>query len=798
MLKWIGRGLAALLVLAGLLALVVWLLLRASLPHYDGELALPGLSAPVSISRDASGMVDIEAANEADMARALGFVHGQERFFEMDLTRRVAAGELSALLGERALETDRRNRLHRLRARSAASIEAIAGSRIDVLRAYTEGVNAGLSALGTRPWPYLLLRQSPMPWTEVDTALTGYAMFFDLQDEANSRELTLWRIREASPPALAALLLRDGTSWDAPLFGTARGDAVLPTADVLDLRTLPQPAPDKPEAAMAELAAPGSNNFAAGAAATADGRAIVAGDMHLGLRAPSLWYRARLRYADASAAEGRVDVAGVTLPGVPGIIAGSTPHLAWAFTNSYGDWADFFRIDFTDAARRHYRTPDGEAAIVVHREVIAVAGGDDETLDVRETRWGPIAHDEADGSALALRWTAQLAGSLNLGLFDLARAPDLDAALRAAREAGVPAQNLLLGDAGGRIAWRLVGRIPARVGGCDPQTPLRPLEGCDWTGWHPVDAALQPELVDPPSARLWTANARVTDGELLALIGDAGYALGARQKQIAEAMLATAPIDEPALLALQLDDRAIFLERWNTLLRRTAASLPGDAQDIADAAADWNGHAAVDSSGYRITRAFRLEVLGRIRSGLVGPARVALGEDFLMPDLPQLEGVAWPLIEQRPAHLLPPRFGSWDELLSDAATSAATKVRKGTGNAPKPGPLTARVWGEANTSHVCHPLAGALPGPVGRALCMKAEPLPGDAQMPRVQAPAFGASQRMAVSPAHRESGIFQLPGGQDAHPLSPFWGAGHADWADGRPAPFLPGPAVATLRLRP
>lgn len=792
MAMWIRRALVALLVLIGGGALAAWLLLRGSLPTVDGELVLPGLSAPVTVSRDAVGMVDIEAANEADMARALGFMHGQERFFEMDLTRRVAAGELSALFGKRALATDRRNRLHRLRARSEAALGEIAGERAEVLRAYTEGVNAGLASLPVRPWPYLLLRQAPRPWTEVDAALTGYAMFFDLQDEANSRELALWRIRDALPAPLAALVLRDGTAWDAPLFGSARGDAVLPTADLVDLRTLPRP--EAPTTApMAEPAAPGSNNFAAGAGATADGRAIVAGDMHLGLRAPSLWYRARLRYADPAAPDGRVDVAGVTLPGVPGVIAGSTTRVAWAFTNSYGDWLDFFRIDFVDPARTRYRTPEGDEAVVVHREVIEVAGGDAETLDVRETRWGPIAHDEADGSALALRWTAQQPGSLDFGLLDMARAADLDAALRVARDIGVPAQNMLLGDAGGRIAWRLVGRIPARIGGCDPQAPLRPLEGCDWQGWHPLDAPLQPELVDPPNGRLWTANARVADGELLALIGDAGYALGARQKQIAEAMLAAAPIDEPALLALQLDDRARFLERWNTLLRAVAAG-GADAPwpDIAEAAADWDGHASVGSSGYRLTRAFRLAVLARVRDGLLGPAKVALGERFVVPDLPQLEGVAWPLVEQRPPHLLPPGFESWDALLADAALAAAKDVR-----GRRDGPLTARTWGEANTSAVCHPLAAAL-GPLRPALCMPAEPLPGDGQMPRVQAPAFGASQRMVVSPAHRDRAVFQLPGGQSGHPLSPDWGAGHEAWARGEPAPFLPGPARSRLQLRP
>lgn len=799
MARWLVRGVLAAFALLVVAAVALWLALRASVPSYEGEIALPGLSAPVELSRDALGVVTVDAANPLDMARALGFVHGQERFFEMDLMRRLSAGELAALLGERALPTDRRNRLHRLRARVSVAMPVIVGPHAELLAAYTEGVNAGLDALAVRPWPYLLLRQQPQPWRTEDTVLAGYALFFDLQDELNSREKALWRIRQHLPPALAALLLRDGTRWDAPLFGEARGDALLPGPEVVDLRQLPQPPIDAPAATLAEPAAPGSNNFAAGRGATADGRAIIAGDMHLNLRAPGIWFRARLRYADPTAPGGRVDVTGVTLPGIPGVIAGSNGHVAWAFTNSYGDWLDLVDVRYADAQGQRYRTPEGDSPVMVHEETLAVAGGRDERLEVRETRWGPILPETSDelpdGQALALRWTAHLPGALDFGLLGLTRAGDLEAGLAVAREAGMPVQNLLLGDRSGRIAWRLTGRIPKRVGGCDPQIPLDPLAGCDWSGWWPAEALLQPESLDPPSGRLWTANARVTDGELLALIGDSGYALGARQKQIAEAMTAAGPIDEPRLLALQLDDRARFLEPWNRLLRGQIATLPDDAERaaLAEVAADWDGHASIDSAGYRLTRAFRLQVLARIRDGLLGPAWAALGEDFVKPDLPQLEGVAWPLVEQRPAHLLPPRFADWDALLLDALRAAASEVR-----GDRRGPLLERTWGEANTARICHPLAAALPSLMRPWLCMPADPLPGDAQMPRVQGPSFGASQRMVVAPGHEAGGFFHLPGGQVGHPLSPYWGAGHTDWVEGRPSPFLPGPPHARLRLLP
>jgi hypothetical protein len=163
-----------------------WWLLRGSLPMLEGELALPGLSAPVQVERDANGVASIHAANAVDAARALGFVHGQERFFEMDLLRRSAAGELSELFGAIAVDKDKSVRVHRLRARTEASLAAVAGTRMPQLAAYGEGVNQGLASLRSKPWPYLLLRVQPRPWQPADTALAGYAMFFDLQDDSNS------------------------------------------------------------------------------------------------------------------------------------------------------------------------------------------------------------------------------------------------------------------------------------------------------------------------------------------------------------------------------------------------------------------------------------------------------------------------------------------------------------------------------------------------------------------------------------------------------------------------------------
>ena len=796
MAKWLKRLAFSLLALLLLAAFAAWWLLRGSLPQLDGELSLSGLSAPVSVQRDKLGVVTIDAANETDAMRALGYVHAQERFFEMDLMRRTAAGELAELFGPVAVDTDKEHRVHRFRARVVQNLDAIAGDKLPVLKAYVDGVNAGLAGLKVRPWPYLLLRTEPKPWQLADSPLVGYAMYFDLQDSTNARELAMWKIKQVVPPALFALLSHDGTSWDAPLMGKSRGDAVLPTADKLDLRKLPAPK----RADAGELPVPrelGSNNFAVSGALTKDGRTIVANDMHLTLRAPNIWFRTQLRYRDPRASGGTVDVGGFTLSGIPAIVVGSNGHVAWGFTNSYGDWLDWAKLPpcrpFTNCA--------GNSE---HVESIKVAGSTPAKLVVRETLWGPVLHDEADGSTLSLRWTAHLPGSMQFVVSDLAYAKDLTQALATADHASIPAQNLVVVDSHGRSAWKLLGAIPRRDAGCDrmvaagiqrfgpePASPGTPHDNGSCTPWK-LGPGPSPQLIDLPSHRFWTANSRVVDGDALKQIGDGGYVLGARAKQIRDDLFAKKKFTERDLLAIQLDDRALFQTRWWQLLREEAARTKTPALgELAAAAKTWQDRATIDSISYRIVRNWRLAVHKRIGDGLTAPAQVVLGKDFLMPALPQLEGVAWPLVTQRPMHLLSRQYGSWDALFEDAAREVRDELTA-------KGPLSERTWGEQNTARICHPLAGALPAFAKRVLCMPFEPLPGDVAMPRVQSPNMGASERMVVSPGHEADGIIHMPGGQSGHPLSPFWGAGHDDWVHGRPTPFLPGKAEHTLRIMP
>ncbi len=813
MARWFRR-IAGTVMLLGVLALAgVWLALRASLPTYEGEQALAGIAAAAQVERDELGTATIRAASRADAMRVLGYVHAQERWFEMDLSRRRAAGELAALLGPALLESDRSIRGHRLRARAEAAVARLPADQRALLDAYVDGANAGLAALGTRPWQYLLLRQQPQPWTAADSVLVVHAMFITLTGPANNRELAFGAIRRHAPPALAALFdpgLGDdpaahaGTPWDAPLDGPALPVARLPRADEVDLRQL-DPALFGREHAIGGDLVSGSNAFAIAGARTPHGAGIVQNDMHLGLGVPNIWFRARLEYADERVPTGRIAVTGVSLPGVPGIVVGSNGRVAWGFTNSYVDAADWVIVRWADAARTRYCVAHaaiaGEGApapqctesvaIAVHRETIAVAGGPAQELEVRETRWGPILARDDAGNDVAAAWVAHQPAAVDLGLADMDAVGDVAAALALGQRIGMPPQNLVAADLTGSIGWTVTGRLPRR-NGYFARTPAdwSAAAGIGWDGWLEGDE--RPQRIDPSGGAIWTANARLVGGAELARLGDGGYALGARAAQIRDGLAARERFDETALLDVALDDRALFLERWRERLLATLARDPERAgfRELEAQVRAWGGRAAPESVGYRAVRAWRDRVIEKLVDGLTAPVRAAV-PDFETPRLEQIEGVAWRLLVERPPHLLAPTWPDYDALESAVAAEIIDAWLA------QPGGIAARTWGERNTTRIQHPLARAVPA-LSPLLDMPREPLPGDAFMPRVQAPAFGASQRMAVAPGREADGHFHMPGGQSGHPLSPYYGSGHDDWASGRATAFLPGAATSTLSLLP
>lgn len=786
-LRLIVFTLVALVLIVLIAAVGLWVQLRSSLPDLEGEQELTGLEQEVVIERDSLGVPTIRGGSRVDVARALGFLHGQERFFQMDLLRRQPAGELAELFGPRALASDRGLRVHRFRDRARAVVESEPEDQRALLLAYTAGVNEGLAALDARPFEYVLLRQTPEPWEPEDSVLVVYAMYLDLQDEKGSRDSSYGVLHETMPPEMFEFLASRGSEWDAAIDQTTLILPEIPSPDTFSIRATDE------ESAGGEIegehdAVPGSNNFAVGGRLTSDGRAILAGDMHLGISVPAIWYRASFIYPGEG---GPRRITGVTLPGAPVMIVGSNGHVAWAFTNSYGDWADLVVVE--DLGDGRYMTPAGPRPYEVVEQRIRDSEGNVETIEVRETIWGPVIDEDHLGRPRALHWVAHDTRGVNQNLFDLEEAESVESAIRIANTIGAPAQNFVAVDRDGTIGWTIMGAIPRRVGDYDGRIPQSWADGTrGWDGW--LEPEEYPRLIAPEDDTIWTANARVVGGEMLDVIGDGGYVLGARAFQIREGLLAKQPLDENDLLQIQLDDRAVFLQRWQELLLEILdeEALEGrpERATLRDLVKDWGGRAAPDSAGYRIVRAFRSFLEENVFEALTARAKEA-DERFRWGDLAQTEHALWSIVSERPPHLLDPEHESWeDQFLATVDETIAYFTEEGA-------ELETQTWGRRNTSNFRHPLAGSVPF-FGRYLQYSVEELPGDWNMPRAQGPGFGASQRMVVSPGREGEGIFHMPGGQSGHPLSPHFADGHEAWVKGEPTPFLPGATVNTLRLVP
>jgi penicillin amidase len=690
---------------------------------------------------------------------------------------------------------DRDLRVHGFRRVAREVIEAATASDRALLDAYTAGVNFALAKADSKPWEYLLLGANPVAWRAEDSILVAFSMYLNLNDSSGGEELARLQLREVLPLALFTFLAPLGTEWDAPIAGGTIRSAAIPGPEVFDLRegaarsaALSAPRTD---GWMEEKVVVGSNSWAVAGTHTVNKQALLANDMHLGLRLPHVWYRARL-IVDAQD-EQRRDLVGVTLPGLPVLIVGSNRQVAWGFTNSFGDWTDLVIVESDPQDPSRYLTPEGSEPFEVREEVLKVKGADAEKLEVMTTRWGPIVRQDAANRSLALAWTAHRAHATNLRMLDLEAASNVDAALLAANRAGGPVQNFVAVDAAGRIGWTVMGQVPVR-GNYDSTLPYSwNAPGAGWSGWRKPEE--YPRIVDPPAGRLWTANARTIDVETwLGFMGDGGYDNGARAAQIRDDLLALNSASAADMVKIQVDDRAMFLIRWRDflleLLDESALQghpLRAEARKFLE---DWSARAAAEDVGYRLVRAMRLQIRKDVFESLTAAARLKYPDTKFSPSA-QFEGPLWQLVTRRPAHLLDPRRGSWEEALLASIDTALHELQQECTH------LNQCTWGAQNTLAMRHPLSQAVPL-VGRWLDMPAAPLSGDSFMPRVQGPAFGASQRLVVSPGHEAEGYFQMPGGPVDHPMSPFYGAGHAAWTRGEPRPLLPGQARYSLKLLP
>jgi penicillin amidase len=783
-LTWLKRILLGTLMVLGAALAGGWWWLQGSLAQLDGQRLEAGLDAPVSLQRDAQGLLTISGSSRADIAFALGFAHAQDRFFQMDLQRRSAAGELAALVGAAALPMDQRVRIHRFRARAQQALAAMPAEHSSILQRYSDGANAGLSALRSRPFEYALLRSAPQPWQPEDCVLSVYSMFLTLQDEQARFERGMGLMVATLPSDMFAFFTQQGGQWDAPLEGEPLPPAALPFSGFAQLPG-PALAVRYNPLAGADLV-PGSNNWAVAGNLTAHGSAIVANDMHLPIRVPNIWYRANWQHPDT----GR-QVSGVTLPGMPALVAGSNGSLAWGFTNTQGDWSDVVVLE-TSADGSRYATAQGERAFTEHQETIEVKGQPSQTLTVQETIWGPVIGRNHRGQQLALRWVAHDPQAANAQYLAMETYTTVLELIEAAPGFGMPHQNLVAGDSAGNIGWTIAGPIPLRVG-LDGRVPSAwHVADTGWQGYHGPDT--HPRIINPTTGRLWTANARVLSGDGLQVMGSEGSALGARQQQIRDRLLAADAFDEQAMLDIALDDEALFLARWRERLLAVLSTAGATGEPALDEARqllhDWSGRAFSGDVGYRLVREFRLATFERVLAPLETYLQSRDPSFSLRAVSRQMEYPVWTLLEEQPGHLLNPDFDSWQALELAAIRAVVAPLIDD-------GSLANDSWGEANRLAIRHPLASAVPALQGW-LSMPDTAMSGDTHLPRVQAPVFGASERFAVAPGREQDGFLHMATGQSSHPLSPFYRAGHDDWVEGRFSPFNPGPGQHQLQLLP
>ncbi|WP_133408359.1 penicillin acylase family protein [Parashewanella tropica] len=797
---WLSRSLKSLAFITALIVIVGFIVFRLSLPQLNGSISSPYIQHPVDVTRDAQGVPTITGRSRADVAYATGYLHAQERFFQMDLSRRNSAGELSELFGERAIEYDKKQRIHRFRLIASEAIKLLPQAQKNILKAYTTGVNQGLRDLTSKPFEYWLLNVSPQPWKMEDSFLVIYSMYLDLNDPSGHLDATKGFLAKLVSPKVLSFISPQYTRWDSPLESDHKYKMTIPNKNEINLRNL---SPDtysamtghiKPETMI------GSNNFAVAGELTPYKSAMVEDDMHLGLRVPTVWYRAQLRFPNPNDHE-PVKITGATLPGVPSMIVGSNGHIAWAFTNSYGDWVDLIKLKVDG---NEYFTNQGKDTFHTWYDTINVKGESPVEMKFDSTRWGPVIESPFTSQKYALMWTAYKPSATNVNLMEMETAHTVHDAIDIANRSGLPPQNIAIADSQGNIGWSIAGKLPKRTSR-DTRFPIdwRHADS-QWQGWLPIHK--YPKVINPKLKRIWTANARVASGDDLRKIGDGGYSLGARQKQIRDHLLKLKQVNEHKLLKVATDSRALYLNHWRKLMLevltpKAIINHPERAY-VREQIQQWSGHAEPYDHGYRLVREFHDQlnktVLQSIGRYLLATTQIPHKEidDAWLQGVNHEREMLLTLYQQKPMNWLSPQYKSWDQLFLKTIDSVVADLAE-QNHSDAMTALKSATWGQRNTAEIKHPLSGAIPL-VGKYLNMPDIELSGDNWMPNAQRPSTGVSERMIVAPGHEDKGIFHMPGGQSGHPLSPYYKTGFDDWAQANPSPLLPGKTKYKLEFEP
>ena len=764
-LAWILGTLASLAVAA---VAAAWLVLRASLPDIDGATRVAGLRAPVAIERDAAGVPVIRGASRVDVARATGYAHAQDRLFQMDLLRRTGAGELAALLGAGLLDADRAIRTHQFRSRAREALALLADGERALLEAYAEGVNAGIASLGTRPFEYWLLGQSPVPWRAEDSLLVVHAMWIDLQGLDDADEQQRGRLAAALPEAAYRLLVEPDASSEAPLDGSRLPEMPMPAPEAYDLRTL--------DRALFERLRVRRRPHSRPAATTGRWPAPARRAAARCSRTTCTWAcacRTSGIARDSSSARSGIDVSGVTLPGVPAIIAGSNRRVAWGFTNSYGDFQDLVRLE-PGAGRGnlpHRRRAARHSTSTT--ETIEVAGGEPVALEVRGTIWGPVIGEDGAGTRARARLDRASRGRDRHGAARAragarsrrgrgchrrrrhARAERHDRRCRRAHRLGaVGPASAAPGHRRAAPVALARGRAPAGTAGCR----ARSLRACSIRRRATPGARMRASSAARHSRGSATATTRPRRAR--------GRSATASRRSSARRPPTCWPSSSTTAPTTSRAGSRSCCARSSARAEAEAARL----------VAGWSGHAADRRRGLSPRAGFRAQGLGariphdrgsrdRALARLMTGARRSgsrrlpgdiVGDAAAEPARSALRGLGCVARRRRadvPSADLP------------RALRRASRTAAGVRSTP-------RASG-TRSARPCRRLRGFLD--------MPAEPLPGDWSVPRVQSSGFGAPNASWFRRVARPRAICHMPGGQSGHPLSPFYRAGHADWAEGR-----------------
>lgn len=794
----IGRALALSGAVAGLAAAVTGAALRRSLPQTSGALVLPGLRARVEVIRDRWGVPHIYAQHNTDLFQAQGFVHAQDRLWQMEFQRRLAHGQLAEVFGVLALDTDRFMRVLGLTRAARAALAQLDDESRSLINSYCAGVNALIAQQKRRlPVEFVLLRLRPRMWEPADVLIWGLMMALQLAGN--------WQ-EELLNARILALVGAERAAQRYPHYADGAPLTVPPGASYT---------PQIGEAALAHAHAirqffvdgggQGSNAWAVSGAHSASQLPLLANDPHLAITMPGLWYENHLSGGD-------FHVTGASVPGMPAVIIGHNEHVAWGITSGMIDTQDLYleRFDPADAAGLRYEVRgEWQQAELIH-ETITIAGRSTPHIEpVKITRHGPIISavtpDMLD-TPLALRWMALDHSRVIEGAFALNRAHDWSSFRAALARWDAPVLNMVYADVAGNIGYSLAGAVPIRATG-DGTLPVPGwTDAYEWRGVIPADAL--PHSYNPPGGVVVTANTRLVDDAFAHKI-NGEWLNGYRAARIAQ-LLAHSRSHEPVSFAQIQADR---LSLPGLQLASLAGRLPAeDTVAIAARAllAGWDGEMSAVSSAALIASRLRDQIQERAYAEVAVPLAMTVGVGgFAGFPGHTYRSRAFPQLLARITARDDAWLGggrTWDGLLAAAWRSVVAELRAEYGDDP-------HTWryGQAHTLTIRHPL-GDIPV-LGRLLNRGPYPSGGDQDtVNMVNQPRKFAGAPFYIAPSYRQicdTGDWNRsqsiqPTGQSGQPASRHYADFVTSWRDVcyHPMPWsrarVEEVAVARLQLEP